>query len=268
MTFVQLTAATLAAGCGLSAVMAAAWLLQQRTGRSGWVDVSWSLGVGAVGSTAALWPIAGDAAQWRQVLVAALAAFWSLRLGLHIARRNRRAGDDPRYRQLVSEWGEDAPRRMFVFLQSQAAVGVVLVLAIILAAHVSDATLRLQDVLGVGILFSGIVGEAIADRQLRTFAGDPANRGAVCNVGLWRYSRHPNYFFEWTVWLAYPMIAVDANDPITWLSLAAPACMYWVLVRVSGIPPLEQHMLRTRGEAFARYQSETSPFFPLPRRRR
>jgi steroid 5-alpha reductase family enzyme len=248
--------------------MAAAWSLQQKTGRSGWVDVTWSLGVGAVGFVAALWPVSSDAALCRQVLVAALVACWSLRLGLHIVGRNRRTGDDPRYRQLIADWGTDAPRRMFIFLQAQAVVGVILVISVMLAAHFPGESLRPQDVLGVALLFAAVAGESIADRQLRAFASDPANRGAVCNVGLWRYSRHPNYFFEWLVWLAYPVIAIGPDNPTGWLSLAAPACMYWVLVRVSGIPPLEQHMLRTRGQAFVRYQNETSPFFPLPRRRR
>jgi len=258
--------AVLASACALSAIMAAAWGLQQKIGSSGWVDVTWSLGVGAVGAAAALWPVSSDAALWRQALVAGLVACWSLRLGLHIVGRNRRTGDDPRYQQLIADWGADAPRRMFTFLQAQAAVGVILVVSVMLAAHFPGESLRLQDVLGVALLVAAIAGETIADRQLRAFTRDPANRDAVCDVGLWRYSRHPNYFFEWLVWLAYPVIAIGLEYPPGWLSLAAPACMYWVLVRVSGIPPLEQHMLRTRGQAFVRYQNETSPFFPLPRR--
>jgi steroid 5-alpha reductase family enzyme len=120
--------------------------------------------------------------------------------------------------------------------------------------------------IGLLILFAAIVGEAIADRQLRAFKSDPANRDAICDVGLWRWSRHPNYFFEWLLWLAYPIIAIDfaGHNPYGWLSLAAPICMYWILVHVSGIPPLEDHMLRSRGEAFRAYQKRTRPFLPLP----
>jgi steroid 5-alpha reductase family enzyme len=113
---------------------------------------------------------------------------------------------------------------------------------------------------------AAIVGEAIADRQLRAFKSDLANGNAICDVGLWRWSRHPNYFFEWLLWLAYPTIAIDftGHNPYGWLSLAAPICMYWILVHVSGIPPLEDHMLRSRGEAFRAYQKRTRAFLPLP----
>jgi len=88
----------------------------------------------------------------------------------------------------------------------------------------------------------------------------------VCDIGLWRWSRHPNYFFEWLFWLAYPLIAIDlaGYNPYGWLALLAPICMYWVLVYVSGIPPLEEHMLRSRGETFRAYQLRTRAFFPFP----
>ncbi len=113
---------------------------------------------------------------------------------------------------------------------------------------------------------AGVVGEAIADYQLRRFKTDMANRNSVCDTGLWRWSRHPNYFFEWLCWLAYPLIAIDlsGHNRYGWLALLAPACMYWVLVFVSGIPPLEEHMLRSRGETFRDYQARTRAFFPLP----
>ena len=155
---------------------------------------------------------------------------------------------------------------MFWFLQSQAAVGIVLALSIVLAAQNPNPNLRVQDWIGLLILLAAIVGEAIADRQLRAFKSDPANRNAICDVGLWRWSRHPNYFFEWLSWLAYPIIALDfaGHNPYGWLSLAAPICMYWILVHVSGIPPLEDHMLRSRGEAFRAYQKRTRAFLPLP----
>jgi steroid 5-alpha reductase family enzyme len=232
------------------------------------VDVFWSFGVGGVGCVGALMPLGSEWPQSRQWLVVGLAGAWCLRLGLHIASRTRAAGDDPRYRALIEQWGSDAPCRMFCFLQAQAAVGLVLVLSIILAAHNPDPNLRIQDVLGLVIFGVAIAGEAAADRQLRAFRADPAQRGKVCDAGLWRWSRHPNYFFEWLSWVAYPIIAIDfaGHNPFGWLAIAAPVCMYWVLVYVSGIPPLEEHMLRSRGEMFRTYQQRTSAFFPLPRR--
>jgi steroid 5-alpha reductase family enzyme len=136
----------------------------------------------------------------------------------------------------------------------------------VLAARNPHPGLRIQDLLGLALLVAAVVGEAIADYQLRRFKADQANRNSVCDTGLWRWSRHPNYFFEWLCWLAYPLIAIDLSgyNSYGWLALLAPACMYWVLVYVSGIPPLEEHMLRSRGEAFRAYQARSRAFFPFP----
>jgi steroid 5-alpha reductase family enzyme len=268
MTVLQFIASAAAVSLGLCAVMTVAWWIQQRSGKSGFVDSFWTFGVGAAAAFAALVPFSGGPSA-RQVLVALLAAIWSLRLGSHIVDRNRATGDDPRYRQLIAEGGDDAPRRMFWFLQSQAAVGVLLVLTIAVAAHIPSPGLRSQDYASVVIAVAALCGEALADRQLRTFRADPKNRNAVCDVGLWNWSRHPNYFFEWLYWFAYPVIAFGGSgeNPLEWFTFAAPVVMYWLLVRVSGIPPLEQHMERTRGAAFRDYQRKTSAFFPTPPRR-
>src|ERR1700719_4787287 len=263
MTIVYLWA-LLAIALSLCVMMALAFLVQQRTGNSGWVDTIWTFAVGLVGAGSALWPIAGAAPNARQWLVAALVAIWSLRLGLHIAVRTAHITDDPRYAAFAKEWGLNAPRRMFIFLQNQALGSIPLVFAIFVAARFPDDALRWQDILGALILFTGIAGEALADAQLKRFRGRPANRGRVCDAGLWRWSRHPNYFFEWLGWFAYPVIALSPHYPWGWASLLAPAFMYWILVHVTGIPPLEAQMLRSRGERYRDYQSRTSAFFPLP----
>jgi steroid 5-alpha reductase family enzyme len=267
VSLLQLVIVAACVGSGLSAIMAAAWCVQQKTANSGWVDVFWTLGTGGIALVAAVFPL-GQASwpHWRQIVLAVLVACWCLRLGLHIASRTRSIVDDPRYRNLIKQWGNNAPRQMFWFLQMQAAVGVVLALSVVLAAQNSDPDIRIQDLLGAAILMIGVIGETIADRQLRAFKANSANRNAVCDVGLWRWSRHPNYFFEWLSWVGYPLVAVDLSgyNPFGWLAFIAPVCMYWVLVHVSGIPPLEEHMLRSRGDAFRAYQQRTRPFFPLP----
>jgi steroid 5-alpha reductase family enzyme len=248
----------------LSALMAGAWLMQRGTGNSGWVDTIWTFSLGLVGAGSALWPISGMAPNPRQWLVAALAAIWSLRLGLHIAVRSAGITDDPRYAAFAAEWGVDSPRRMFVFLQNQGFGSIPLVFAIFVAARFPTQALRLQDYLGALILLVGISGEAWADAQLKQFRADPANQGRVCDAGLWRWSRHPNYFFERFGWLAYPVIAIALSYPWGWVALLAPVFMYWILVHVTGIPPLEQQMLRSRGARYRDYQLRTSAFFPLP----
>jgi len=248
----------------LSILMAIAWLVQRHTGNSGWVDTIWTFSVGAVGAGSALWPVGGEVPNARQWLVAGLVAIWSLRLGLHIAARTAGIKDDPRYAAFAAEWGLDAPRKMFIFLQNQGLGSIPLAFAIFVAARFPQVPLRPQDYLGVLILFAGIAGEAVADAQLKGFRNDPSNHGRVCDAGLWRWSRHPNYFFEWLGWLAYPVIAISPGYPWGWATLLAPIFMYWILVHVTGIPPLEAQMLRSRGERYRNYQSRTSAFFPLP----
>lgn len=253
----------------LSAVMSLAWLVALPKGRSGWIDAIWSFSIGAGGVVAALVPLAGeDGPTGRQTLVAVLAAAWSLRLGLHIVRRTLKGGDDPRYTRLREEWGADFRHRLFWFLQIQAGAAFLLDLSILVAAHNPAPAWRLGDGLGILVLVVAIAGEAVADRQLSTFRADKSNKGRVCDVGLWGRSRHPNYFFEWLGWLAYALIAIDPTGgyPWGWIALSGPAFMYWLLVHVSGIPPLEGHMLRSRGEAFRAYQARVNAFWPGPRR--
>jgi steroid 5-alpha reductase family enzyme len=155
---------------------------------------------------------------------------------------------------------------MFVFLQQQAAGSVPLALAVYLAAKNPVPAMRLQDYLGFGIVLIAIVGEAIADWQLRRFQKNPANRGKVLDHGLWAWSRHPNYFFQWFGWLAWPVIAIGGGYAFGWLALIGPAVMYWVLRYATGVPHLEAHMARTRGAAFEEYQRRTNLFFLGPRK--
>ncbi|MBR1238392.1 DUF1295 domain-containing protein [Bradyrhizobium sp. AUGA SZCCT0177] len=256
-------------GLLLSAIMTTAWQAQRTTGHTGWIDVFWTFGVGGVAVVASLIPLsAPHAPSARQIVVAVLIALWSLRLGGHILVRTREAGDDPRYRDLIKQWGASANLRMFLQLQSQAAVGLILTLSVALAAHNPREGLGAVDLLGIALLVGALAGEAVSDWQLRRFKSDPGNRGRICEEGFWSLSRHPNYFFEWLCWLAYPLIAIDLTgaNPLGWIALLAPACMYWVLVYVSGIPPLEEHMLRSRGAQFRRLQARTRPFFPFPKR--
>ncbi|MDF0522041.1 DUF1295 domain-containing protein [Bradyrhizobium yuanmingense] len=244
-------------------LMGLAWVVQQRTGNSGWVDAIWSYATGLIGAAAAVWPLDGSLPA-RRALVAGLVLLWSLRLGTHIAARSSAGIDDPRYANYARQWGADAPRRMFFFLQSQALVSLPLPFAVFLAGHAPAPGLRLQDYLGVVIILVAVAGEALADRQLRRFKHDASSKGKVCDVGLWRWSRHPNYFFEWLGWLAYPVIALEPGYPWGWASLAAPVIMYWILVHVTGIPPLEEQMLRSRGDLYRQYQARTNAFFPWP----
>jgi len=266
MMLIGLILTAVASAIALSAIMTGVWWIQRKTGSTGWIDVFWTFGLGGTAAIAALVPLTeGTWPQARQLLVAALVLLWSARLGWHILLRTRSVGDDPRYRDLIKEWGASAGRQMFLHLQIQAGVSLLLTLSIALAAQNPNPGIRVQDVLGSLTLLTGIAGEAIADHQLRQFKRFSAKRGGICDTGLWGLSRHPNYFFEWLCWSAYPVIAIDLGgfNPYGWFALLAPLCMYWLLTSVSGIPPLEQHMERTRGDAYRAYQKRTSAFFPF-----
>lgn len=249
---------------GLALAMAAAWLIHRLSGKSGWIDAVWSFAVGAGGVAAALMP-SPSAIEGRKVTVAVLIALWALRLGLHIVARTRKGDDDPRYADLMKQWGKKAALNLFIFLEIQAACALVLVVAVRLAASNPAPFPAITDYAGIVLLLIAVVGEAIADAQLRAFGR--THPRSVCDVGLWRYSRHPNYFFEWLGWCAWAVMAANTAHPWGWAALGAPVLMYVLLVHVSGIPPLEAHMRASRGAKFDAYAAKTSAFFPLPNRK-
>ncbi len=245
---------------GAAAVMAAVWLLQRRTGNAGVVDVVWSLGVGLL----ALWFAWGaDGLIERRTLVAALAGIWAARLVVHLIRRLRREEEDGRYRELRAKWGQATQRNLFLFFQVQASWSLLFAAPMLIACR-NVEPLGWADALGVAIWLAALAGESLADRQLAAFKSHPRSRGKVCRVGLWRYSRHPNYFFEWIHWWAY--VAIGWQGPYGWLTLLGPASMLLFLTKITGIPPTEAHAVESRGEAYREYQRTTSAFFPWPPR--
>ena len=251
---------------GLCVAMTLGWWLARQPGRSGMMDVVWSYATGAAGAAGALAPAAG-AAPLRQDMVALLSIAWGLRLGTHIWWRGRGGHDDPRYLNLRRKWGDSADRQLFVFAQIQALAALALALVVVGAAHNPAPFGQWSDAAGLGLLAIAVIGEAIADAQLAAFRANPENRGKVCEAGLWSLSRHPNYFFEWLAWMAWPVVAIGPAGgwPWAWVTLAGPALMYWLLVHVSGIPMLEAHMRRSRGAVFADSQRRIRAFWPIPR---
>lgn len=256
----------LATAAFLSAAMVLAWLADRQAGNAGWIDATWTFAVGAAGAGGALSAYFLHGHNWRSLLVAVLALLWSARLGGHIVQRTLSKDDDPRYAKLRREWGADAPSQMFRFLQIQALVSIPLSMSIWLAAFNPSPAFSIKDAVAIALMLIAIGGEASADSSMRAFKADPANNGKVCDAGLWAWSRHPNYFFEWLGWTAYAVFAVDFTGAYVWgwLALLAPACMYWLLNHVSGIPPLEDIMVAKYGAAYRDYQARTSAFFPMP----
>lgn len=250
----------------LSLAMAIAWWWQRRVKNIGWVDVFWTFAT-AGGGLALVLAWSGEAGSWpRRMLAAAIVTVWAVRLGLYVAVRVAGAPEDGRYIELRRQWGDGLQAKMFGFLQLQAGVSWVLAISIGLAASRPAPRLQQSDFVAVLLAIVAVVGEDAADRQLKAFRRDPANGGRVCDVGLWAWSRHPNYFFEWLGWVAYPLMAIDLTGawPWGWFTLLAPIVMFAILRFGTGVPPLEAHMLRTRGDLFRAYQARVSPFIPLP----
>jgi steroid 5-alpha reductase family enzyme len=247
-------------------VMTGAWAAQKAAGNSGWIDVFWTYGTGAAGVAAALWPFQGPLTP-RQMLVAALVAIWALRLGTYILRRVTTSHEeDARYAKFKREWGVHYQTKIYGLILPQALITTIMMVSVEAAANRPVAGLDARDLLGAAILAIAIGGESLADWQLSRFKKTNTKKGAICDVGLWGWSRHPNYFFEWVGWLAYPVIALNLSAPVTLLTLLAPATMFIVLRFITGVPPLEDTMLQSRGDAFRAYQNRTSAFIPLPSR--
>ena len=238
-----------------SAVMSAGWWWQHRRRNAGVADVLWSalLAVGAW--TLAAWG-AGSSAP--RALLALLGGGWALRLSVHLLRRVLREPEDGRYQALRARWSDRAGN-WFAFFQLQALSVVLFALPFVPVAanrHPGAAWLAA----GALFWFTGVLGESLADRQLARWRSVPGNRGRTCRTGLWRYSRHPNYFFEWLHWFAY--VAWSVGSPLAPLAWLGPLAMFIFLRYLSGVPWTEQQALRTRGEDYRDYQRRTSVFFP------
>lgn len=249
----------LVAAGALSVLFAGLFLLARRLDNHGIVDVAWSH---AFGLLAVFYAISGSGWTPRRWTIAALVLVWSTRLGLHLWRRvaSHHPREDGRYLEMRQRWGASFPSRMFWFFQLQALSVVLLGLPFLLSARHATPQFHLLELLAAALWLGALAGEAVSDAQLRAFKREHASEGRVCDRGLWRYSRHPNYFFEWLVWVAYALFALAA--PAGWLGLLAPAGILFLLLRVTGVPPTEAQALRSKGDAYRRYQQTTSAFFP------
>ena len=240
--------------------MALLWQVQRSYGKAGIVDILWAAGVGVLGVLFAFLATGGYPP--RRLLIGLLAGGWSLRLTSYLLVRVLGMAEDGRYEAMKRKWGERTQFYLFAFFQVQAFWSVMFAAPMLVAAGNSSTPLGWLDAAGVAVFIAAVCGETIADRQLQAFRSASRNKGKVCRDGLWRYSRHPNYFFEWVHWWAYVLIGWQA--PFGWATLFGPAIMLLFLFKVTGIPPTEENALRSRGDAYREYQRTTSVFFPLP----
>lgn len=238
--------------------MAAVWLLSMRTDNIGYVDVAWA-GLMAFGALAA--GALGQGAELPRGLVALFGSIWGSRLCLHLLGRVLHEPEDGRYQALRQRWN-GSPARFFAFFQLQALVVALFCLPFVAAAARHDNAFNGWTFAAALTWAVSISGEWVADRQLARFRDDPSNQGKTCRTGLWAWSRHPNYFFEWLHWFTYVFLAVGSH--LFLASLVGPVVMLLFLYRVSGIPWTEEQSIRSRGDDYRAYQQQVSAFFPRP----
>lgn len=256
MNALQLTLFSLAIAMLL---MVGVWLRARQLNNAGIVDIWWSYGFTPV---AVFCGIFGAGHPIRNGLIAAMVCAWSLRLGSHLHKRvmSHHPVEDPRYAALRVQFPKNTWLMFFGFFQLQAVLIALLAVPVALACSNPAGGIRFFEIVGTVLWFVAIGGESIADAQLAFFRSQAANAGRVCDFGLWKYSRHPNYFFEWLVWIAYFVFAL--GSPWGWVGIVSPLLMLYFLSCVTGIPPSEAHSLKSRGAAYEAYQKRTSPFIP------
>jgi steroid 5-alpha reductase family enzyme len=238
------------------------WLAEVRKSDASLVDAGWALSLGLLAS---LYAWQGPGLLERRVAMAALVLAWSLRLAAYIVLRHRGAGEDGRYREIRARWEPRAHQFFFFFYQAQGALAVLLSLPFLLIAFDRSPRFHAAEIAGLALSGVSLALETVADRQLARHRRDPSRRGKTFREGLFRYSRHPNYFFEWLVWVGYAVAALKA--PYGWAALASPLLMLYLILRVTGIPPAEERALQSRGEDYREYQRTTSAFVPwFPRK--
>ncbi len=240
-------------------IMAGLWLGYRWMHRNASLaDVGFCVGFGLVAVGFGL-TATGDLSH--RLVVAAMATGYAVRLGGHIAvNRVCAPEEDHRYRTLRAQSGNRAEWYFFAYFVGQAVAVAIFSIPLAVLMSNPDPTWHTWEVLGLIIWVIGVAGETVADGQLNRFRRAPGNRGKTCRQGLWRYSRHPNYFFEGVHWCAYVVMSLGLPD---WrLTLVGPVVMIGALLKVTGIPLAEAQAAATRGEDYREYQRTTNAFIP------
>ncbi len=247
----------------VAGMMFVLWLIHLLIKNAAVVDVGWAAGLAIL---AIYYAYAAHGYAARKYAIATMAGLWGLRLAAYLLfARVIGQPEEGRYVQLRKEWKTDLPVRFLFFFEFQALLDVILSLPFLLACLDTRSPLGLAEKLAGVIWIIGILGEAVADAQLNAFKKNATNKGKLCRIGLWNYSRHPNYFFEWLIWVAYAVFAIAS--PWGWLGLISPALILYFLLGVTGIPATEEQALRSRGDQYREYQKTTSAFIPwFPRK--
>jgi len=257
----QLLSLLVVGGFLLLVIFTVTWVWQLKTKNAAIVDTIWSASFPML---AMVYFVLVDGYTPRQLIILFMVVIWGMRLAIYLLGRTLGQPEDARYSALRKEWGTNQQLLMLRFFYFQGALALLLSIPFVLINLNTDPSMKIIEWIGVGIWVSGLLGESLSDYQLMIFKSKEENKGKVCDVGLWYYSRHPNYFFEWLIWVAYFVMALGS----AWgfVSVICPLLMLYFLLKVTGIRYTEAHLMKSRGEAYKEYQRTTSPFIPWVKR--
>lgn len=248
----------------VATVMTLVWIWAYSIKNAGVVDIFWAFNFLVI---ALVIYFLAEGHEPRKMMVCGLAALWSLRLGIYLLIRvgSHLAEEEGRYKALRDEWAPNANTKFFVFFQMQALSNVFLAIPFFIIALNPDPHVSMIECIGATLWFISILGEGLSDWQLQHFKKNPANKGKVCQYGLWNYSRHPNYFFQLMIWISVLIFAL--GSPYGWISIVCPLTIGFLIFKVTGIPMTEEQAIRSKGDAYKEYQRTTSAFIPLPKKK-
>jgi steroid 5-alpha reductase family enzyme len=235
------------------------WLIQLKTKNAAIVDSVWAATFPLL---TLLYFMTTDGCLPRKIMITVMVLAWGLRLATYLFIRTIGQPEDVRYTALRKEWGEKQNILMLRFYYFQALLALALTFPFALIMLNTNKSLSALEWTGCVLWIIALIGESIADAQMNSFRKSKANKGKVCNVGLWKFSRHPNYFFEWLIWVAFFIVALAS--PFGELSILCPMAILYFLLNLTGIPYTEAALLKSKGEAYEEYQRTTSAFIPLP----
>lgn len=246
----------LIAWAAVAGIMLIVYLWARAIKNNGIVDIFWAFNFLVIAII--IWLMAnGD--EVRKNVVCVLASLWAIRLTIYLGIRvgGHIKEEEGRYKQLRLEWNET---KFFFFFQMQAFSNVMLSIPFFIIALNPASEMSSVEYIGAGLWLLSIIGEGLSDFQLAQFKKNPANKGKVCQNGLWNYSRHPNYFFQFMIWVSVFILALPS--PYGWLSVICPVSIGYLIFKVTGIPMTEEQAVRSKGELYKEYQRTTSAFVP------
>lgn len=248
------------AALGNYLIFAAAWAFCVKIKNFSPVDAFWAICIGLT-SLFFLFIVAPNP---KQITAAILIGAWSARLGYHLTKRiaKHHAGEDTRYIKLREFWQEKANQYFLLLFLGNATLVLLLALPFLLVASDPNLSFDTFPIIGTIVTLIGLIGETLADKQMSDYKATAPDPKSICKSGLWKYSRHPNYFFESVIWFGFFIFAL--GSPWGWTTIYAPAIITFLLLKVTGIPPSEKSSLKSKGDAYREYQRTTSPFIPLP----